>query len=288
MLFLSRIARFIVYSNLFISGCTVAMIWLTLYLFSNTTHQPALYGFAFTGTLCSYSFHWWLTPAHSDECRGERGDWIIRYRWVHVYLLAASLLACGYFLIRLWDHWYWLLLAGFITFLYSAPKIPHPFFVLLQKIAIGKTVFLALMWTFVTTVFPMVMTDTTGTLPFTAFTLSRFFLIYAICLIFDMLVREYDKVNRIRSLVTYLQPDAVRRLFYLSLVLAALFAVIPAIQESLMLTICQLIPVLTIAPIYNYAVHRAGDFFFYFFLDGLMAAASLILWLYLIICQLPL
>jgi hypothetical protein len=36
---------------------------------------------------------------------------------------------------------------AFITFLYSAPKVPYQIFGWLKKIAIGKTIFLAFAWT---------------------------------------------------------------------------------------------------------------------------------------------
>ncbi|HMR92421.1 MAG TPA: hypothetical protein PKC69_08900 [Chitinophagaceae bacterium] len=271
------VVRFFVYSNLFICCCAVLMTWQALYLFSASADVPALYGFVFAGTLCSYSFHWWLTPAGSAECSGDRGGWVSRYRPIHLFLLFAGLAGSIVFLFALYEHAHWLVVAALITFLYSAPKIPHPFFIILQRIAIGKTFFLSLMWTFVTSVLPLLVTDTPWEIRSLFFAISRFFLVYAICVLFDFRDREQDKASRIRSLITYFSPQAVFRLFIFSLLLYAIFCLLPGAGLSSRLMLFQLLPAMLLLALYRYSIEKGGDLFYYLFLDGLMAASAALL-----------
>src|SRR5882724_6327018 len=120
-------------------------------------HQPPdinLLFFVFFATICSYSFHWYLT-SHS-EIPSERIGWTNKFRYVHVLLFIVGICGAAYFFFPLIKHWFWLALSAIITFLYSAPKIPQKYFRALRKIAIGKTIFLAFVWMYATTILPII------------------------------------------------------------------------------------------------------------------------------------
>jgi 4-hydroxybenzoate polyprenyltransferase len=175
------------------------------------------------------------------------------------------------------EHWPFLLLAAAITFLYSAPKIPHKYFRALRKIAIGKTVFLAWVWTYVTTILPLLIEGANWTPDFYLFVAGRFFLIYAICILFDYRDREDDKSKGIRSLITWLSEKGIRTLFILSILLFAICIMTLLLYNySVIIVIALLLPGIITAILYKRALRDFSDMLYYFVLDGLMALSALL------------
>ena len=276
MNFSRKLFDFFIYSNLFIALCAVVMVYQTCELLLHTPPDPYFIAFVFFATICSYSFHWYLTPA-GIELLSSRTKWLNRNKNVHVVLFFAGLAGAvfsGFFLLH---HWFWLLLSAFITFLYSAPKIPHPYFRALRKIALAKTIFLALVWTYVTTILPLQISDQPWQMDFSLFATGRFFLIYSICILFDYRDREYDKNVGIRSLITWLSVQSITRLFIFSLVLFTLFTSwLIHYEYSYSIILLLLIPGILTAGLYRYARRNFSDILYYFVLDGLMALSSLL------------
>src|SRR5690606_20360776 len=136
-------------------------------------------------------------------------------------LCAAGALGAMYYLWLLRAHWLPLSGAALLTFLYSAPKLPQRAFVWLRKIAVGKTLFLTFVWMYVTTLLPALISEVLVTWSTASLALHRFFLIYAICILFDFRDVEADKQQGIRSLITFLPEKQLFRVYYLSLALAA-------------------------------------------------------------------
>lgn len=268
---------FLVYSNLFIAACAVLMIWQTCRLLLHASPGIDFTGFAFCATVCSYSFHWWLTP--DMESPSERLHWLKKNRTVHLVLGIAGLAGAAGFGFLLRDHWPWLLLAAFITFLYSAPKIPHPWFTLLRRVALGKTIFLAFVWMYVTTLLPLQVSGQPWRGDFFLFAASRFFLIYAICILFDYRDREYDRSIGIRSLVTWLNEKGILALFILSLLAFAGFtAAMSLYGYSITIIGILLAPGIVIAALYRPATGKwaGSDRIYYLLLDGLMAFSAVL------------
>jgi hypothetical protein len=116
-------------------------------------------------------------------------------------------------------QWEWLLATAFITFLYSAPKIPFPPFNHLKKIAVGKTIFLSLVWTHTTAILPLVLSNVHWQDQHFLFVINRFFLIYPICILFDYRDREEDKREGIKSMITHFSEKGIKALFYSSLLI---------------------------------------------------------------------
>ena len=116
----------------------------------------------------------------------ERHLWNTRNKTFLLFILLVSGAIVCVYTWRLRSGILYILIAGLITFLYSAPNIPFRPFIFLRRIAIGKTTFLALVWTYVTAMMPMLI----GRLPLAArhyyYLGSRFFLVYAICILFDL------------------------------------------------------------------------------------------------------
>lgn len=248
----------------------------TYQLVLNSQPNRQLLFFIFSSTICSYSFHWYLTAR--SVIPSPRIDWLQQNRKIHLLFFFIGLIGSGILFFYLQNYWYWLLLAAVITFLYSAPKIPHPYFRALRKIALGKTIFLALVWMFVTTILPIAVSQQPWRNDFLLFILSRFFLIYAICILFDFRDREDDKAAGIRSLITFLSNRNISVLFVFTLIIFAVVTIwMLQYGYSPLQIVLLLLPGIITACLYNYARRNFSDMLYYFVLDGLMALSAILM-----------
>jgi 1,4-dihydroxy-2-naphthoate octaprenyltransferase len=252
------------------------MVYQTCYLFRLPVSLPLLF-FTFFATICSYNFHWYLTPDFPSD--SQRVNWSKHHKTLHLALYFTGVIGSLVSFFFIYTHWLALLIATGITFLYSAPKVPFPFFRFLRKIAVGKTIFLATVWTYVTAVLPVFISGSVFGGPAILFAFSRFFLIYAICILFDFRDREEDKASGIRSLITLLSERGIDRLFILSVFLFLLFTVSLFFFHPLspVAELALLIPGAILCSLYSYAKQHFTDFLYYFVLDGLMMLSALLL-----------
>lgn len=276
MKFFQKFFYFFVYSNLFIAICAVLMVCQTYQLLLLTKPNYYFLLFVFFSTVCSYSFHWYLTA--DSVIPSPRIKWVGNNRRIHLFLFITGLAGSAIFFFYLFPYWKWLLLSAFMTFLYSAPKIPHPYFRALRKVALGKTIFLALVWTHVSTILPIIISGEIWKKEFTLFVISRFFLVYAICILFDYRDRKDDKASGVRSLITYLSENNITFLFIFSLlVFSASTLLLLNYNFTFTSVILLLIPGVITAGLYNYARRHFYDLLYYFILDGLMAFSSILM-----------
>jgi 4-hydroxybenzoate polyprenyltransferase len=266
---LQQAADLFIFSSLFLALCAVGMVYQTCLVFRLPVSGSLLL-FTFCGTLCSYNFHWYFTPASFGGSR--KVAWSYTHRKLHALLFLVALASAAFFTWQLKEHWRWLLFTAFITFLYSAPKIPHRYATQLQKIAVGKTIFLAFAWAHVTALLPLLLESPILSNAAIAFVLNRFFLIYAICILFDYRDRESDRREGIRSLLTLLEQRGIAVLFWSIMAAFAGSSVVLLLQQVPVLTVVALtVPGVLVAALYGYCLRHDGDYLFYFVLDGLMA-----------------
>src|SRR6476660_975611 len=117
------------------------MVYQTSYLFG-LHHIINFQACVFFGTLCSYNFHWYLTPEVIEGDKSLKTRWNQFHRKLHLIASIASFLIALVFFYFLRQHFLWLSLTGLFTFLYSAPKLPYKEISWLKNIAYGKTIFL--------------------------------------------------------------------------------------------------------------------------------------------------
>ena len=271
-----KIFLFFIYSNLFITCCAVAMVAQTYSLVLLEPVNTDFLFFLIFSTICSYSFHWYLTG--ESVIPSSRIGWLKKNRFVHLILFIAGLAGAGIYFFKLIEWWPWLLVSAIVTFLYSAPKIPHPLFRSLRKIALGKTIFLAFVWMHVTTLLPMILSGQSWKPDFTLFIISRFFLVYAICILFDYRDRPDDKASGVRSLITYLNEKGINNLFIFSIVTFFISTIGLALYNYTIPAILLLIlPGILTAVLFPIAKKNFSDIIFYFLLDGLMALSAFIM-----------
>jgi 1,4-dihydroxy-2-naphthoate octaprenyltransferase len=266
---------FFIYSNLFMAGCAALMTAQSGILFTPGGYNGQLILFVFFATLCSYSFHWYFTG--NSLIKSERLHWLETNRWVHVLFFFTGLAGTLYYFQFFTQYWHWIAGSMIATFLYSAPKIPFRPLQELRKLALGKTIFLAAVWTYVSTVLPFVMEEAPWTRPMTLFTISRYFYVYMICILFDYRDRTDDKNAGIRSLITYMEPAGIRRLFLFSFGIS-LIATVGLYIDGLSVADTAFIVLggLIVLALYRRATRDFSDWLFYFVLDGLMAFSALL------------
>jgi 4-hydroxybenzoate polyprenyltransferase len=274
--FLQDAFDFFLFSSLFISLCAVVMVYQTHQLLLHSPPSTGLLSFVFFSTVCSYNFHWYLTPY--SVTASQRIQWAQKRKGWHLAFYFIGLIGAFISVFTIWQHWVALSFAAFVTFLYSAPKLPHPAFHFLRRIAIGKTIFLAFVWMYVTSVLPILVSDVTWKPDYWLFCCSRFFLIYSICILFDYRDRQDDLKEGIRSLITVFDERGINRLFFLT---SALFFLTTAAMTFFGYSIVQLILLLIPGGItvllYRYSKRNFSDYLYYFVLDGLMGLSGLLM-----------
>lgn len=252
------------------------MTWQSSYILHLTLSKD-YYWFVFFATICSYNFHWYLTPQSKTSI--ERTQWSLHHKNAHLLFYFAGVIGSLLFFYTLRQHWFALFFATLLTFLYSAPKIPLPFFRYFKQFAIGKTIFLSTVWTYVTAMLPVFIA---GFHSFNHamkwFAASRFFLIYAICLLFDYRDRAEDKAEGIRTFVNYFDEAGVNRLFFSTIIAFIIFTGCLLFSGiSLFIVLLLIIPGIILFFIYPKAKISNSDYLYYFILDGLMVLSALLL-----------
>jgi len=238
----------------------------------------SLAGFVFSGTVCSYNFHWFLTPP--EQHTSVKLRWHVSKKILHLIFFLAGIIGSAVFSLMLIEHWIWLGVTAFLTFLYSAPKIPHPFFAKLKKVALGKTIFLAFAWAHVTALLPLVINIKELSAIQIAYVINRTFFIYAICIIFDYRDVEEDRRDGIRSLITFLSEKGIDRIFWTSMAVFMVTLAYMTTSFDLLTIVGLLIPGMIVAFLYVPSKKNFSDYLYYFVLDGLMMLSAPLLLLF--------
>lgn len=252
------------------------MIWQTSRLLLGIRPSIHLLGFAFFATMCSYNFHWYLTPRTASPSR--RVQWTNRHKTLHIILyLVGAIGAIGYYF-YLTQFTMAIGFAALLTFLYSAPKLPQRIFRGLRRVAIGKTLFLTFVWVYVTAVLPVIVAGASWNGSFYWYIFSRFMLIYAVCLIFDFRDREDDRSQGIVSMVTVLNEKNIDWLFAISMTLFFLSSIALSFYNySALYIILLLIPGAILATLYPKTKHNYSDDLYYIVLDGIVMLSGLLM-----------
>ena len=253
------------------------MLYQTYALIIDKPVNIYLAAFVFFSTVCSYNFHWALTP--NSIAPSQRLQWDEKHKSYHLLLSIAGCIGAVIFFFYFKEKWFYIIPSAILTFLYSAPKIPLSFFQLLKKVAIGKTIFLALVWAYVTSALPVLLEDALSQKAILFF-IGQFFFIYAICILFDFRDRENDKADGIRSMITYFNETGINILFVISV---AVFIILSLLLRQTGIAwiniMILLVPAFLLLSLYKYAKRNFSDYLYYFVLDGLMMLSGLLLWL---------
>lgn len=265
---LRRVIYSFVFGNIYISICAVVMFsytCLVLRLAADKLFLP----FVFFAALTSYSFHWYLTK-HPGGL-SVRMAWTSSHRKFLLVLMIVSLVSTYVLLVFLKEHFMVLLILGFITFMYTAPKIPLAPFRILRKIAVLKTTYLALVWTAVTVILPLIVSRGVWDNSAAAFIINRLFLIFPICVLFDYRDRKEDSLEGIKNIATVVSSRGLDVVFFSCLFISAVAAMFLFVQSGNgKFLAANLAPLVLLALTYRISKHSNSDLWYYVFLDGMM------------------
>lgn len=269
------ITDFFLFSSCYTALVATVMVTQTSLLLLHEPAPPSLLALVFFATLSSYNFHWYLSvpPGHDSDIT----EWNRLHPNLHILLFAIGTAGALWMGWNYREHCLALSPAVILTFLYSAPKIPWGPFYRLKDWAYGKTIYLAMVWMYVTSILPIFLMHRIPEGWHTAYFAGRFLLIYAICILFDLRDREADIREGIKSMITYFSPANVRKLFFASLLLSSVAHCLLYTKGFSLLSIgCFLVPILITGSVYRAAQQTRSDYYYYGFLDGLMMLSALL------------
>lgn len=251
------------------------MTWEALYYAGLKDFQILL--FIFFATLLTYHVHSLINVVYPAST--ARHQWNDQNRNILMFFILLSFAGTVVFFIPFITRPIPFLLAGLLTFLYSAPNLKA--FAFLRSIAVGKTFYLACMWTYATAILPIIALRPESGDVLNAFTASRFFLVYAICILFDRRDKKEDQIKGIKALPTLLSEKSIGIIYYISLLISIFSAVIFTWPSFNVTTLFLLLPSIVCLFLFRTTRYRKGDLLYYVLLDGLMMMSAVLQAIYL-------
>lgn len=272
------ILQFILFSNTYIALCAVIMCQATARLFKLNLPISFL-AFVFAGTLGSYSLHWFLTDSSTDET--NRSQWNQTHKQTLLGLFIGTVLVGLWLLVYLQSYFLDLLPVVLLTFLYSAPKINWRLFRILRRIAVFKSIYLALIWTYVTAALPLVMANPVQQPSWVligTWLINRFLLIYSIALWFDYRDRAIDRQSKWLTIASMLTETQIRWFFYgLTLCFGLTITILYRQWLNVWPVVCLSAPMALLGLTIRWIATKPSDYGYYLYVDGLLMLSGILL-----------
>ncbi|WP_338875180.1 hypothetical protein WBJ53_06110 [Spirosoma sp. SC4-14] len=280
--FLESLLQLILFSNAYIAFCAVIMCQTTALLFDLALPRSLL-AFVFAGTLGSYSLHWYLTdlPADLSPAGTQRLHWNQQHKKLLLLLFLVSALIGLRELYILKTYLYDLFPVVILAFLYTAPKLNFWPFLALRRIAILKTAYLSMVWTYVTVGLPLLINATTNApngLRIFTWALTWFVFIYSIAFWFDYRDRSDDGKSKWLTLVSMLTNQQAQ-LFFRALVVIYMFSLVALFYQDVSpeTLICLSLPMILLVLTSQRLQSPLSDYAYYLYLDGLLMIPGLLM-----------
>lgn len=274
---MKKITDALLFGSVFIVSCALAMVAQTVDLLNIGQLNPFYFLFTAGGTMASYNLHWYFTDTRINHEQSERYKWTHHHQYLllPLVILGGIISAVSFYFLK--PHWPAMLIGILLAALYTAPKVPGKFSIFLRKIAIAKTIYLSLAWTYVTAILPLIIAKQSFNFHTTSFIIHRYFFIYSLCILFDYRDRKEDIKQHIRSLITILSDSGITILFYLSVTVSVFMAILFAgIFNTSVEGTLLCIPLIIVAFLFKKAKRSKNDYLYYFVIDGLMLLSFLL------------
>jgi hypothetical protein len=231
-----------------------------------------LIGFIASSTLLSYCLHWYLLDKNPGVT--YRNKWTGSHKTFLLLQTIIGAIGAAFFFYSLHQYWLQLVIPAFITMIYTAPKITA--LNKLKSFAYGKTFLLAFTWAYVTIILPLWIYTSEWQIGYTTFFISRFTLIYLICLLFDFRDRKEDLAEGLTTLPSLISLKGLRIVFYSILtifLISTLILLNGRFEYSEIMNL--LMPGIILTLIFPICTRNFDDYLYYFILDGLMMLSAL-------------
>lgn len=267
----------LLYSQVLVSSGAAVCAWYSAVRFEHRTTPATLFLgkheemntlflclFLFFSTFCLYHFHEWFLTENAEH--SPRGRWIKANRTrIRLGILLSGLSTILIFFIMK-ERTQWLSTPLFLTsLLYTAPKIPVLPFIWLRPFVRFKTIYLSLVWTYATTIFPLE-TYSTDALSYAAI---RFVTFYIVCFLFDYRDRFHDQEEGLRSYIHSLSTQKSETILG-TLLLLNLLLIVNIQTLSTAEKIAHVLPLGLIFYFRKLFLTKEEDIYFYGLLDSLV------------------
>jgi len=280
MRIIKNILVFLIESNLFIAlSAALATFSAQVLLQQEQGLHPYLF-IIFFATFFDYNLHRLYTLHFASEAlKGERHAWLLKNKMLFYLLMACASLG---FLISIFYAKTEVLIAlipfAFITIFYSIPFIRwNNKLIRLRDLPYLKIFFIAINWTMITVILPLVQYGPTiSTIEIAGIVTARFFFILALCIPFDIRDIEIDKRAGLKTIPNNIGEENSYRLAYMSLLISALIGLIHYLNSAtpyfaLSIGISAIISAIAI---YN-ANKRLNNLYLYGVIDGQIIVQSI-------------
>jgi len=267
--------HYILFGNVFIAICAVVMCYLTELLFA-TSHNFFFLAFVFFASLSSYNLHASFNKGWSAG--SVRLNWIL----THKSLLLASFLISGaataIAFIPLAGFYLWIIPVSILSFLYSLPRIIRTPGNILKTLVYFKTLYLAVIWTFVTVALPLIIHRISPRPGQLIFMSNRFFLIFLVSILFEYRERNSGIPRNRDNFIGRMNEAGFDSLFYL---LSLLFLITAGFgfQGPFSFTgpVSAVLPLILLLSTYSKSKSTRSDYWFYLFVDGMLMMQGILM-----------
>ncbi|WMX17324.1 hypothetical protein [Aureispira sp. CCB-E] len=218
---MAKFINFLLYSNIYIALCAVAMTAQTLYVFDiSVPTSPALLGLVFFSTLVIYALHRLVSLSKVDKnLKVERFNVIETYqRHIQIYAALGTIGGgvCFFFLARTTQ--YALVLPAILSLGYVIPFMGNKK-LRLRDVHFIKIFLIAIVWSYVTVLLPVLEHGIPLEEQAIGAIIERILFIFVITLPFDLRDWEIDKKNGVRTIPATIGVKKTLQLAFFILVL---------------------------------------------------------------------
>ncbi len=277
-----KVSDFILFSNIFIALCAVALCIETNILLHLPLNIYSFYCFVFGATLVQYNLHYLIKPLSANA--SERHLWSSGKKYIHEVLVTAGVACIFFSFIHFRLHHFIIIgFLGLIAFVYSFPVIPFGKRKRLKDFGFAKIITLSLMWTFVTVWFPAANFNIEKNLFLFVF-FQRLAFMLVLCLLFDLRDIDIDRSENINTIVVLLGKKKSYLLTYFFLIIFMLISagLFMYSHNKNAFTAMAVSACITFSIIYL-TKKIFNDLFYLLCVDGLMLAQAVLAYLFVLI-----
>lgn len=266
---MAKFINFLLYSNIYIAICAVAMTAQTLYIYDiNIKTSPALLGLVFFSTLVIYALHRLVSLSKVDKSlKVERFNVIGTYKQHIQIYVGLGILGGG---VCFWGlnrpTQYALVIPALLSLGYVIPFMGNKK-LRLRDVHFIKIFLIAIVWSYVTVLLPFLEYELTIGIRELGILLERVLFIFVITLPFDLRDWEIDKKNGVRTIPATIGVKNTLRLAFFILIIWGLF-VFQIYNFSI--TFALLISGISTGVFVYYSPKQKHDYYFTALMDGTM------------------
>lgn len=266
---MAKLINFLLYSNIYIAFCAVAMTAQTLYIYDiDIKTSPALLGLVFFSTLVIYALHRLVSLSKVDKSlEVERFNVIGTYkRHIQIYaglgILGGGI--CFFLLNR--PTQYALVIPALLSLGYVIPFMGNKK-LRLRDVHFIKIFLIAIVWSYVTVLLPFLEYEITIGIQELGVLLERILFIFVITLPFDLRDWEIDKKNQVRTIPATIGVNNTLRL---AAVILIIWALLVFQLYTLPIALGLLVSGISTGILVYYSPKQEHDYYFTALMDGTM------------------